>query len=282
MNETARKLSIGYSPCPNDTFIFYALMHGRISLPDISFAKELLADVETLNQWALEGRLDVTKLSFHALGHVLDEYVLLNSGSALGRGCGPLLVTRKKFGMSTVSDKTIALPGKMTTATMLFRLFAPECNKLVFMPFHEIMPAIKNGAVDAGIIIHESRFTYENYGLQLVQDLGQWWETETGYPVPLGGIVARRALGPKTIAAIDRAIAFSIRWAFENPGACRAYINEHAQELARNVIDDHIGLYVNSFSENLGEEGVLAVREFLNRGNETGIFKLKGDLTEIL
>lgn len=278
MTVPQRKLSIGFSPCPNDTFIFHALMHGKVETAPLLFDREILADVETLNEWALRAKLDVTKLSFHALGHVLDEYVLLNAGSALGRGCGPLLVASHRFDSKDLIGKRVAIPGKYTTAAMLLRLFLPDCGTMVPMRFDEIMAAITNGVVDAGVIIHESRFTYRNYGLELVQDLGSWWETVSGHPIPLGGIAARRSLGPDSIAAIDRCVRASVRRAFAAPDEGMAYVKQHAQEMDDKVIRDHIGLYVNSFSEDLGREGRAAIAEFLERGRTVGLFTRGGDI----
>ena len=272
------KLSLGFSPCPNDTFIFHALVHKQhgqhkqacAEFPN--FGKATLADVETLNAWALAGRLDVTKLSFHALGQVLDQYVLLMAGSALGRGCGPLLVARENFSATVLPRLTIAIPGKYTTAALLLRMYSPVALTTRVMRFDEIMPAIVAGEVDAGVIIHESRFTFQAHGLLLLQDLGVWWEQETGFPIPLGGIAAKRSLGKEKIQAIDRCIRASVSAAFANPEAGMDYIRQHAQELDDKVIGDHIGLYVNPFSLDLGAEGVAAVREFLARGRQLGVF----------
>ena len=268
MDETAKKLSIGFAPCPNDTFIFYALVHGRIDMSDLSFQPPVLEDVETLNRWALEAKLDVTKISFHALGHVLDDYVLLNAGSALGRGCGPLLVARQPLALEKLTGKTIAIPGQFTTAALLLQLFNPACAKTVVMPFDEIMQAVADGKVDAGVIIHEGRFTYHSFGLVLLQDLGKWWEETTGYPIPLGGIAVRRSLPQEIIHKVDHCIKRSVRWAFAHQDQCMTYIKQHAQELDDKVIGDHIALYVNAFSQDLGKEGLAAVSEFFRRGRE--------------
>jgi len=238
----------------------------------MNFGEATLADVETLNQWALAGRLDVTKLSFHALGHVLDRYVLLMAGCALGRGCGPLLVARENFSVATLPRLTIAIPGRYTTAALLLRMYSPVALTTKVMRFDEIMPAIVAGEVDAGVIIHESRFTFQEHGLLMLQDLGAWWEQETGFPIPLGGIAAKRSLGKEKIQAIDRCIRASVSSAFASPEAGMPYIRQHAQEFGDKVIKDHIGLYVNPFSLDLGEEGVAAVREFLERGRQLGVF----------
>ena len=266
------RLSLGFSPCPNDTFIFHALVHGQACAESPDFAAATLADVETLNEWALAGRLDVTKLSFHALGHVLDRYVLLMAGSALGRGCGPLLVARKNFPVAALPNLTIAIPGRYTTAALLLRMYSPVALATRVMRFEEIMPAIVAGEVDAGVIIHESRFTFQAHGLLLLRDLGAWWEQETGFPIPLGGIAAKRSLGKEKIQAIDRCIRASVSAAFASPEAGMPYIRQHAQELDDKIIKDHIGLYVNPFSVDLGKEGGAAVREFLARGRRLGFF----------
>ena len=263
-------LTLGFSPCPNDTFIFEALVHGRLAdCP--GFGPEVLADVETLNAWALEGRLDVTKLSFHALGHVLQEYVLLDAGAALGRGCGPLLVAGREIEPAALVDQPIAIPGRYTTAAMLLGLFLPTARQLVVMPFERIMPAIVSGEVAAGVIIHESRFTYQGHGLKLIQDLGAWWEKVSGHPIPLGGIVARRSLGDELLRRIEQCIRQSVRWAFAHRKAGMDYIRQHAQELDEQVISSHIALYVTPFSESLGGEGLAAVTDFLARGRAAGI-----------
>jgi 1,4-dihydroxy-6-naphthoate synthase len=248
------------------------LVNGKIPLTGWSLAPALLEDVETLNEWAMRSRLDITKLSFHALGHVLDDYVLLHSGAALGRGCGPLLVAGRKVDPAAFANMTVAIPGKYTTAAMLLKLYAPAWKKISILRFDEIMPAIESGKVDCGVIIHESRFTYKGRGLELVVDLGAWWEKMSGHPIPLGGIVARRSLGRDLIGEIDRAVRASILWAQDNTRLCQPYIKEYAQELDDEVIKEHIGLYVNSFSERLGEEGLAAVEFFLQKGRHAGMF----------
>lgn len=268
------KLSIGYSPCPNDTYIFYGLMHGKIPLQHCSFAEPLLEDVETLNRWALEARLDVTKLSFHALGHVLDEYVMLSSGAALGRGCGPLLVVKAgNDAKIPLKEWRIAIPGAYTTAAMLLQLYAQQRTNLKIMRFEKIMDAVAEGEVDAGVIIHESRFTYREKGLQCMQDLGAWWEEQTGLPIPLGCIAARRSLGEKKLREIEKAIRESVVWASDNFSQCMGYIRTHAQEMDEKVIASHIDLYVNQFSHDVGEVGREAVQELLRRGRNIGLFQ---------
>jgi len=270
---TPPALTLGFSPCPNDTFIFHALVSGRVPTPGFTLLPEVLADVETLNSWAMAGRLDVTKLSFHALGHCLDHYVLLAAGAALGRGCGPLVVARPGLVHQGLRGVTVAIPGHFTTAALLFKMCYPECRSVVAMPFARIMPAVVAGEVGAGVIIHESRFTYRSHGLEPLTDLGAWWERSTGHPIPLGGIVARRTLGAEVIAALEEAIRASLLAARRDPGLAAPYIKAHAQELDDQVIADHIGLYVNDASLDLGPEGQEAVREFLRRGHALGLFK---------
>ncbi len=266
-----KPLTLAYSPCPNDTFIFCGLIHGRFSLPGLTLAPPVLDDVETLNEWALAGRFDITKLSFHALAHVLDEYCLLSAGSALGRGCGPLLVAGKQIESRSLAHCRVAIPGRLTTAALLFSLFCPECSELVPMRFDRIMAAVQAGEVDAGVIIHESRFTYDQFGLICLQDLGHWWEQTSGLPIPLGCIAARRSLGEERITAIDQAIRASVAWAHAHPADCLPYIRAHAQEIDEQVMQSHIGLYVNDFSSDLGSEGLAAVQAFFDRGRQAGI-----------
>ena len=263
-------ITLGYSPCPNDTFIFSGLALGKIPLHSICFAAPLLEDVETLNNWALQTRLDVTKLSFHALGHAANSYTILESGAALGRGCGPLLITAQAKG--DPATWTIAVPGQYTTAALLLRLFLPAHRSILIRRFDQIMDTVCSGQADAGVIIHESRFTYQERALSCVQDLGAWWEQKTGLPIPLGCIAARKHFAPATVRKIEAAIAASMSWAIEHQEECRSYIRQHAQEMDESVLANHIGLYVNDFSLKLGEEGRAAVRELLRRGREAGVF----------
>ncbi len=263
-----KKLSLGYSPCPNDTFIFYALAHKKVR-GSVEFS-ETLKDVETLNRMALRGELDVTKVSFSAFGHLWENYCLLHSGSALGRGCGPLIVAKDRINIADLAGKKIAIPGKMTTAYLLLQLFDPDIRNVVEMPFDRIMNAVSLGTVDAGLIIHEGRFTYPKYGLMELVDLGEWWERETGLPIPLGGIVAKRSLGADVINEVDRILKKSVEFAFANRSMTRGYIKEHAQELDDEVIDQHIGLYVNDYTLDIGD-GVAAVRELLKRAEKLSL-----------
>jgi len=266
-----KEISLGYSPCPNDTFIFYSLVHRKIDTDDIVF-REVLEDVETLNRKALEGALDMTKVSFHALGHLRDRYCLLRSGGALGRGCGPLVVAGESLTMEELKGKTIAIPGALTTAFLLLQVYDPSLKGNVrIMPFDRIIEAVSTGEVDAGLIIHESRFTYERAGLKKVIDLGEWWESETGHLIPLGGILARRDLGGRLIQKIDGMLRRSIDYAFTHRDEPKSYIRTHAQEIEDEVIDQHIGLYVNDYSLDIGEEGIAAVKDLFHRAEEKGI-----------
>ncbi|RIH81907.1 1,4-dihydroxy-6-naphtoate synthase [Meiothermus luteus] len=259
-------MQLGYSFCPNDTFIFYALVHGKVEAP---FAvQECLEDVETLNRWALEGRLPLTKISYAAYGHLRERYVALRSGGALGRGVGPLLVAREPF--DSLVGKRVAVPGRYTTAFLLLSLFKPGFVP-VEMRYDQIMPKVARGEVDAGLIIHESRFTYPRFGLIKLLDLGERWEAETGLPLPLGAILARRDLGPKTIQALDQAVRASLEYAQAHPEETVAYIKQHAQELEDQVIWAHIHTYVNEFSLDVGPEGEAAVAELFRRGQAAGL-----------
>ncbi len=260
-------MTLGYSPCPNDTHIFYALKHGLVDGGGLQF-KERLEDVETLNQLALNGLFDISKVSYHALGFIRDEYCVLRSGGALGRGCGPLVVTRDCNCMAALKGKRIALPGRFTTASLLFQLYGVEAGEVVFLPFHEIMEAVRSGVVDAGVIIHESRFTFASYGLSSILDLGDWWELETGYPIPLGCIVARRSLGASTLKVLDQVVRDSVVYANAHPDEALGYICNYAQEMSAEVCKAHIKLYINDFTIDLGREGEAAVIALLARAEE--------------
>jgi 1,4-dihydroxy-6-naphthoate synthase len=270
-----KTLSIGYSTCPNDTFIFAGIAAHE---EDVSLAFEpVLADVETLNRWALEGRLDVSKLSFFAFGKVREQYALLPSGGALGRGCGPILVTRGENGLKRLREGTrkyrIAAPGNLTTARLLLTLYLGYEPQFQQMVFSEIMPAVRDGEADFGLVIHEGRFTLNEYGLQSALDLGQWWEAETGLPIPLGGIAIRRDLGRHMAKAVDKRIRQSLSLAESGSSAVNDYVRIHAQEMAPRVIQQHIDLYVNRFSRDLGEEGQDAVKLLLDRAEEAGLLE---------
>jgi len=262
-------LSLGYSPCPNDTFIFYALTHGRVDMPGVTLT-ESLDDVETLNRRALGTELDLTKVSFHAFAYLMKDYCLLKSGAALGRGCGPLVVTKKPMSMDALRGKKFAIPGRYTTAHLLLMLYGEGYDDVVVVPFDKVMDAVASGEVDAGLVIHEGRFTYESRGLVRALDLGEWWESVTGLPIPLGGILARRSLGADVIHSVEDGIRQSILYARAHPDETKAYIKAHAQELDDRVIEEHIALYVNDFSLDLGAEGVSAVEELFRRAADRG------------
>jgi 5,8-dihydroxy-2-naphthoate synthase len=264
-------LTIGYSPCPNDTFIFYALIHGKIRVPGVTF-REQLEDVETLNRMALEGRLDFTKISYHALGHLREEYALLRSGGALGRGCGPLIVARPGTKLADLKNGFIAVPGKLTTAYLLLRLFDPTIEKVKVMIFDRIMTAVSTGEAVAGLIIHESRFTYPLYKLEKVLDLGEWWERHSGLPIPLGGILGKRSLGRDALFAVEEGIRQSVRYAHAHTDEVMSYCRKHSQEMDTAVMKSHIDLYVNDFSLDLGEEGLKAVRRLFDEAEAHGVF----------
>lgn len=266
-----KEFTLGYSPCPNDTFIFYALVHGKIDTGDLRF-KEILLDVETLNQKALNSELDITKVSFHAYGFLRDKYILLRSGGAIGRACGPIVVAKNKVAMDDLRGKRIAIPGRLTTACLLLQLYDPAfAADVVVMPFNMIMDAVKDGAVDAGLIIHESRFTYPDYGLVGIIDLGEWWEDETGLPIPLGCIIGKRSLGDELVHIFDLLIRKSVEYAFSHREETKAYIKAHSQELEDEVVEQHINLYVNNYSVDLGKEGLRAVEELFKKAEEKGI-----------
>ena len=262
-------MTLGYSPCPNDTFIFYGLVHSKIAGAPV--CEEILEDIETLNTLALRGALDLTKISFHALAHLREKYCLLHSGGALGRGCGPLVVSSRAVAPDELKDKKIAIPGQLTTAALLLRLFDTGIEHLQVMPFDQIMGATARGEVDAGVIIHESRFTYPEYGLKKVVDLGEWWEQSTGHPIPLGGILARRSLGTDQVGCIDKALKESIEYAYANPDVVRGYIRQHAQEMDEEVMQAHIDLYVNEFSLDYGQDGKAAIFDLIDRAERAGI-----------
>lgn len=264
-----QELTLGYSPCPNDTFIFHAMVHGLIN-PSLTF-RERLEDVETLNRLVLHNKLDISKVSYHLFGHVRENYCLLRSGGALGKGCGPLLVTAAAVSLSELEQLPVAVPGEYTTATLLLRMFRPGLKNLVAMPFDGIMAKVASGEVAAGVIIHESRFTYQSLGLKKIVDLGEWWEETTSSPIPLGGIVVRRSLGSALIRTIEKTITDSAAFAKADPAASRDYIRAHSQEMSEEVCSAHIGLYVNDFTLDMGAEGVRAVENLLHRAEAAGI-----------
>ena len=264
------KLTIGFSPCPNDTFIFDALVHHKIDTEGLDF-DVYLGDVEDLNSKAFKGELDITKISYHAYGYLTDDYVLLNSGSALGKGCGPLLVRKSKGEILKLTDAKIAIPGKMTTANFLLSIAHPDSTNKVEMLFSDIENAVESGEVDAGLIIHENRFTYQDKGLEKIIDLGEYWENTTGQLIPLGGIIIKRTLPKETILKVNRILRKSIEYAFENPEEPLKYMKCNAQEMDKEVMMKHVELYVNKYSIDLGGEGKNAITEMFNLAEQKGI-----------
>lgn len=269
-------LQLGYSFCPNDTFIFHALHAGLVPAP--LPVREVLEDVQTLNDWAVAGRLPITKISYRAYFGVMDRYVALRAGGALGRGVGPLIVTCGD--VADLNGKTVASPGALTTAELLLRLVYPEV-KVVRMRYDAVMPAVERGEADgqpisAGLIIHESRFTYPQHGLSRHLDLGAWWEADTGLPLPLGAILVRRDLAPAVQWSLNESVRASLDYAYAHPQASRAYIRQHALEMADEVMQAHIDLYVNDFSLDVGEEGTRAVQELRRRAVEVGAVQDSG------
>jgi 1,4-dihydroxy-6-naphthoate synthase len=269
-------MKIAYSPCPNDTFIFHAWAHGLI--PGAPKLEITYADIDITNKLSTgTDGLDIMKISFAALPWALSEYALVPCGGALGRGCGPLVLTKGAQSSisnpSMLSGKRVAVPSERSTAYLLFRLWAAKyvpggIGEIIVMPFHHIMPAVQNGEIDAGLVIHEARFTYPSYGLSLLCDLGKWWEDDTGLPIPLGAIIARRSLDIGAIAGWIRA---SVEYAWKHPEASREYVQQHAQEMDPAVAQAHIDLYVNAFSADLGVSGYEAVRTLLERAAQEGI-----------
>ncbi|WP_028608455.1 1,4-dihydroxy-6-naphthoate synthase [Paenibacillus harenae] len=269
-------MNIAYSPCPNDTFVFHAWAHGLIpGAPELNVT---YADIDITNKWAANAEgPEVMKISYAALPWALTDYKLLPCGGALGRGCGPLVLTNglssDAGNAASLSGKRVAVPSERSTAYLLFRLWASRhvpggIGEIIVMPFHEIMPAVRDGKIDAGLVIHEARFTYPSYGLTMLTDLGSWWEADTGLPIPLGAIIARRSLDSDAIAGWIRA---SVDYSWTHPGASQAYVMQHAQELSPDVAQAHIDLYVNAFTSDLGENGYAAVTALLGRAAEEGL-----------
>ena len=253
------KLSLGFSPCPNDTFIFDAIVNRKIDCGELEF-EPILEDVETLNRWSFEGKLDISKLSYPAYFQNLDKYILLNSGAALGKGVGPLLISKTKEINKPINDATIVLPGENTTANLLFSFAYPDAKNKKFRIFSEIEDTVLNEETDLGVIIHENRFTYQQRGLYKVTDLGEFWEEKMNAPIPLGGIVIRRNINQSTCNLVDSLIKKSIIYSFKNYPHISEYIKMHSQEMQESVMRHHIDLYVNNYSLNLGIEGKNAIQ----------------------
>lgn len=257
------KFTLGFSPCPNDTFIFDALVNGKIDTEGLAF-EPILEDVQTLNQWALEGKLDISKISYGVLPLVLDRYDLLDAGGALGKGVGPLLIAKTPIAQSGIENSRIAIPGRHTTAHLLFSLAFPRALNKEFMVFSDIEQAVLSGQVDCGVIIHENRFTYRQKGLVKLLDLGEYWEERTGCPIPLGGILLRRSQEPGLQKKLDGLIRKSLEYAFGHYPGLPEYVKRHAQEMDEQVMRQHIDLYVNDYSLSLGEEGRRAVQTLMD------------------
>jgi 1,4-dihydroxy-6-naphthoate synthase len=266
------KLTLGFSPCPNDTFIFDALIHHKIDTEGLDF-EVFYDDVETLNQKAFRGELDITKLSYHAFAYIVDKYVLLDAGSALGFGVGPMLISKFEFSISDLNNSKhkIGIPGKYTTANFLLGLALPEATNKQEMVFSEIEDALLDEKIDVGLIIHENRFTYQNKGLKKIIDLGDYWEKLTGCAIPLGGIVVNRKLPLDIQHKINRVLKRSVEFAFANPKSGLEFIRSHAQEMSEEVMYKHIELYVNRYSLDLGEDGRKAINLLFDKAREKGI-----------
>ncbi len=257
-------LTLGFSPCPNDTFIFDALVNGKIDTGGLSF-DVVLEDVQTLNQWAIEGKLDISKISYGVLPLVLKQYTVLNSGGALGKGVGPLLITKDRaITKESINNAKIAIPGVNTTAHLLFSMAFPSAKNKSFHVFHEIEELVLSGQVDAGVIIHENRFTYQQKGLYKIIDLGDYWEQQTGVPIPLGGIAAHNRIIDAVALQVDQCIKKSVEYAFAHYPQVSDYVRQHAQEMSEDVMRQHIDLYVNEFSIDLGNPGKKAVNTLMN------------------
>jgi len=263
-------LSLAVSPCPNDTFIFDAIINRRIDLEGMKFSHSL-NDIETLNNMAISGDADVIKVSFYTYLLLQQNYILLDSGSALGFGNGPLVISKREITPDELSGLSVAIPGKYTTAHMLFRIAVPEVKSKIFMVFSEIEDAILSGRVDAGVIIHENRFTYGKKGLRKILDLGNYWEQLTGSPIPLGGIIARKGLGYNTINKLNRIIYRSVDHALKNPADAMPFVRAHAQEMDEAVIEQHIRLYVNENTLSLGAAGKVAIARLQQVAEERGL-----------
>jgi 1,4-dihydroxy-6-naphthoate synthase len=268
------KLTLGFSPCPNDTFIFDAMINGKIDTRGLSF-EYVLEDVETLNRWAVEGKADITKLSYSSFLHLADNYALLHSGSALGKGVGPLLISSKPQDLNKISSMRIAIPGLKTTANLLLSLAYPQAKDKTELVFSEIEQAVLNGTFDAGLIIHESRFTYAQKGLVKLIDLGDWWEHTMNAAIPLGGIVARRSFDKKLITTIDAVLKDSIEYAWKHYPLLAPFVTEHAQEMEEDVMRQHIELYVNEYTTDLGIEGEQAIHTLFAQALKAGVIASK-------
>jgi len=267
------KLKLAFSTCPNDTFIFDALVHKKIDTEGLDF-DVILGDVEELNKLAFKGEIDITKLSYHAYAHISDNYKLLNSGSALGYKNGPLLISKKKVYPDEINDLKIGIPGENTTAHLLLKIAYPDAKNKQEYLFSDIEEAILSNEIDAGLIIHENRFTYKKKGLHKLIDLGEYWEEKTKLPIPLGGIVVNRRLSNDIQLKVDRVLKRSIEYAFANPKSAYKYIKQFAQEMDEEVMYSHIKLYVNDFTKELGPEGKNAIETLYRIAQEKNVIPI--------
>jgi 5,8-dihydroxy-2-naphthoate synthase len=268
-------LTLGFSPCPNDTFIFDAMVNSLIDTRGITF-DYVMEDVETLNLWAEQGKLDITKLSYNTFIHTVNQYALLHSGSALGEGVGPLLVSKKPLDIANINDFRIAIPGFKTTANLLLTLAFPDAKNKTELVFNEIEAGVLNGDFDAGLIIHEGRFTYANKGLTKLIDLGDWWEKTTQAAIPLGGIVIRRSFDKELCATVDAIIKESLAYSWKRYPELSPFITANAQEMEEDVMRKHIQLYVNDYTTDLGEKGRNAIGVLFEKAQDAGLLDLEG------
>ena len=266
------KLTLGFSPCPNDTFIFDAMVNSKIDTMGIKF-EYVMEDVETLNIWAEEGKLDITKLSYNTFIHTVNQYALLHSGSALGEGVGPLLVSKQPLDLSKIDTYKIAIPGFKTTANLLFTLAFPQAKDKTELVFSEIEAAVLNDEYDAGLIIHEGRFTYQQKGLTKLIDMGDWWEKTTHAAIPLGGIVVRRSFDKEICSIVDRLIKENLVYSWNRYPELSSFITENAQEMEEDVMRKHINLYVNKYTTDLGATGRLAITTLFDKAKAAGLIK---------
>ncbi len=274
------KLTVAYSPCPNDTFMFRDIAVGELTVPGWQIECRL-DDIETLNRLALKATFDITKLSFHAYllaqeahpSPSSDQYEMLNVGAAMGYGCGPVVVAKKKLTRRDLASCTVAVPGELTTAHLLLRLWAPQATKRIFARYDQIMALIDSGEADAGVVIHEGRFTYEQAGFELVADLGRWWESQTHLPLPLACIAGRKGLGRDTIERFEALLKQAIGNSLAHPDRTHDYIRRHAQETDQAVLAEHIKTFVNDYSLDLGDEGKAAVAKLREMADRAGVLQ---------
>ena len=276
VSSTLREITVAHSPDSDDAFMFYALATNRVRASGIKFA-HTLCDIETLNRKALEGFYDVTAISFHAYPYIQDKYALLASGGSVGEGYGPMIVARRVHSLDEIKRLRIAIPGKLTTAYLALKLFAPEIETEI-VPFDRIIPEVLAGKHEAGLIIHEGQLTYDKSGLHRIVDLGKWWRDQTGLPLPLGGNAIRRDLGPELMASVARAIKQSIQYALDHRSEALSYAMQFARDLDPGLADKFVGMYVNERTLDYGEEGRAAIRRLLEMGHEAGIIPQRANV----